>query len=150
VFCLYTCRVSQEMSPLLLLNYYCISYSNWPTTECQRGHFWGYPVQRWKKSQHSYNNCISWQKLYYVSSISCCLLCIFLLFYILYFNTNLENRIVYKLAGCAAILFIYVRSRSGGQQFFTCCPAGSVHCICLKPRDHKSANHIWCSPSYIY
>jgi hypothetical protein len=27
----------------------------------------------------------------------CCLLCIFLLFYILYFNTNLENRIVYTV-----------------------------------------------------
>jgi hypothetical protein len=54
--------------------------------------------------QHSCNNCISWQKLYKVnkfkikrtylndfSSISCCLLCIFFLFYILYLNTSLKS-----------------------------------------------------------
>jgi hypothetical protein len=52
--------------------------------------------RRKKNQQHSYNNCISWQKLYGVKTVERfqqhCLLCIFLVFYILYFNANLENR----------------------------------------------------------
>ena len=64
-----------------------------------------------------------------------------LIFLSLNFNTTLKI-VVYKVASRAAILFIYVRSRSGRATIFHLLPSG-IHCICLKPRDHKSANHVW-------
>jgi hypothetical protein len=47
--------------------------------------------------------------------------------------------VVSNYASCAAILFIYVRSRSRRATIFHLLPGG-IHCIYLKSRDYKSAN----------
>jgi hypothetical protein len=52
------------------------------------------------------------------SSISCCLLFSFTFF----ISTQTWKIVVYKLASCAAILFIYVRSRSGRSTVFHMLP----------------------------
>ena len=74
---------------------------------------------------------------------SCCLLFIINFFYILYFNTNLENLPVTP----PFCLFMYVKP-VGADNNFTLLPGG-IRCIYLVPRDHKAANHVWCSPIYI-
>jgi hypothetical protein len=52
----------------------------------------------------------------YWQIVACCVFFFSFTFFIL---TKLGN---YKLASCAAIfLFIYVRSRLGEQEFFSCC-----------------------------
>jgi hypothetical protein len=104
-----------------------------------------------------YNNCISWQKLYsvYESKIKITYwngfaaypvaFCVFFFSFTFFIWTRTWKIVVCNYASCAAILFIYVRRRSGRATIFHLLPAG-IHCIYLKSRDHKSANHVWCSP----
>jgi hypothetical protein len=66
-------------------------------------------------------------------------------FCILYFNRQTWKIVVYKLAG---FVYLCTQQIGAGNNFSLVSWRDSLHD--LKPRDHKSANHVWCSPySYI-
>ena len=80
--------------------------------------------------KHSFYTCISSQKVKNIKSrnecsVSCCLLCIFSLYFI---STQLPKFLVYKLARFIQpfCLLMFLAGRSG-QQYFTYCPKYALH-----------------------